>query len=147
MANPNEVEILLVEDNPDDAELTLRALKRHNLANRVKHVKDGAEALAFLFGTDDYQGRDVAAGPKVVLLDLKLPKIDGMEVLRRIKSDSRIRNTPVVILTSSREERDVLEGYALGVNSYVQKPVQFDKFVEAVANLGLYWMVLNQSAH
>src|SRR5437867_8001589 len=102
MASPSEVEILLVEDNPDDAELTLRALKRHNLANRVKHVKDGAEALAFLFGTDDYQGRDVAAGPKVVLLDLKLPKIDGMEVLRRIKSDSRIRNTPVVILTSSK---------------------------------------------
>ena len=105
MVNPNEVEILLVEDNPDDAELTLRALKKHNLANRVKHVIDGAEALAFLFGTDDYQGRDVAAGPRVVLLDLKLPKVDGMEVLRRIKSDPRTKNTPVVILTSSREER------------------------------------------
>ena len=145
MHDPQDTEILLVEDNADDAELTLRALKKHNLANKVYHVKDGAEALEFLFGTGTYASRGAGFVPKVVLLDLKLPKVDGMEVLRRIKGDERTRDIPVVILTSSREERDIIEGYKLGVNSYVQKPVQFDRFVEAVAQLGLYWMVLNQS--
>lgn len=145
MHDPYETEILLVEDNADDAELTLRALKKHNLANKVHHVKDGAEALEFLFGTGAYESRVGASVPKVVLLDLKLPKVDGMEVLRRIKGDERTRDIPVVILTSSREDRDIIEGYRLGVNSYVQKPVQFDRFVEAVAQLGLYWMVLNQA--
>ena len=146
MSDLSEAEILLVEDNAEDAELTIRALRKHHLANRVMHVKDGAEALDFLFGTGAFTGRSVGQGPRIVLLDLKLPKVDGMEVLRRLKADDRTCNTPVVILTSSREERDIVEGYRLGVNSYVQKPVQFDKFVEAVANLGLYWMVLNQSA-
>ena len=145
MHDPYETEILLVEDNADDAELTLRALKKHNLANKVHHVKDGAEALEFLFGTGAYESRVGGSVPKVVLLDLKLPKVDGMEVLRRIKGDERTRDIPVVILTSSREDRDIIEGYRLGVNSYVQKPVQFDRFVEAVAQLGLYWMVLNQA--
>jgi len=145
MHDPQDTEILLVEDNADDAELTLRALKKHNLANKVHHVKDGAEALEFLFGTGTYASRGGGFVPKVVLLDLKLPKVDGMEVLRRIKGDERTRDIPVVILTSSREDRDIIEGYKLGVNSYVQKPVQFDRFVEAVAQLGLYWMVLNQA--
>ena len=139
------MQILLVEDNPNDAELTLRALKKNHLANRVHHVKDGAEALDFMFGTGMYAGRSAAAGPRVVMLDLKLPKVDGWEVLRRIKADERTKDTPVVILTSSREESDLVEGYRLGVNSYVQKPVEFDKFVEAVAQLGMYWMVLNQT--
>ena len=125
MRDPFETEILLVEDNAEDAELTLRALKKHNLANKVHHVKDGAEAIEFLFGTGTYAGRDGGSVPKVVLLDLKLPKVDGMEVLRRIKGDERTRDIPVVILTSSREDRDIIEGYRLGVNSYVQKPVQF----------------------
>ena len=147
MHEMNQTEILLVEDNPDDAELTLRALKKHNLANGVFHVKDGAEALDFLFGSGTYAGRSATAPPRVVMLDLKLPKLDGREVLRRIKSDERTKDTPVVILTSSREERDIVEGYRLGVNSYVQKPVRFDEFVEAVAHLGLYWMVLNQPVH
>jgi len=145
MHDLNEMQILLVEDNPNDAELTLRALKKYHLANRVHHVKDGAEALDFLFGTGMYAGRSAAAGPRVVMLDLKLPKVDGREVLRRIKADERTKDTPVVILTSSREESDLVEGYRLGVNSYVQKPVEFDKFVEAVAQLGMYWMVLNQT--
>ena len=145
MHDLNEMQILLVEDNPNDAELTLRALKKHHLANRVHHVKDGAEALDFMFGTGMYAGRSAAAGPRVVMLDLKLPKVDGWEVLRRIKADERTKDTPVVILTSSREESDLVEGYRLGVNSYVQKPVEFDKFVEAVAQLGMYWMVLNQT--
>ena len=145
MHDLNEMQILLVEDNPNDAELTLRALKKNHLANRVHHVKDGAEALDFMFGTGMYAGRSAAAGPRVVMLDLKLPKVDGWEVLRRIKADERTKDTPVVILTSSREESDLVEGYRLGVNSYVQKPVEFDKFVEAVAQLGMYWMVLNQT--
>lgn len=141
---PHQVEILLVEDNPNDVELTLRALKRHNLANRVFVVKDGAEALEFLFATGAHATRSMEERPKVVLLDLKLPKVDGLEVLRRIKSDERTKSVPVVVLTSSREERDVVESYKLGVNSYIVKPVEFEKFVEAVSEVGLYWVLLNQ---
>ena len=144
MSNGNVIEILLVEDNPQDVELTLRALKRHNLANKVHVVKDGAEALDFLFATDSYAGRDMNNTPKVILLDLKLPKVDGLEVLRRIKSDERTKLIPVVVLTSSREEQDMIDSYKLGVNSYIVKPVDFDKFVEAVGKLGLYWLLLNE---
>ncbi|MGE5443905.1 MAG: response regulator [Ignavibacteriales bacterium] len=142
--NTNEVEILLVEDNPNDVELTLRALKRHNLANKVHVVRDGAEALEFIFGEGDYTGRDIDHRPKVILLDRKLPKVDGLEVLRRIKSEERTKVIPVVVLTSSREERDIVESYKLGVNSYIVKPVDFDNFVQAVSKVGLYWLLLNQ---
>jgi len=138
------VEILLVEDNPNDVELTLHTLRAHNLANRVHVVRDGAEALEFIFGTEAYQGRIVKNGPKVILLDLKLPKVDGLEVLRRIRADERTRLFPVVILTSSREERDIVESYNLGVNSYIVKPVNFEQFTEAVRQVGLYWVLLNQ---
>jgi CheY-like chemotaxis protein len=144
MTDINEVEILLVEDNPNDEELTLRALRKHNLANRVHVVRDGAEALEFIFATGAYTDRKVENGPKVILLDLKLPKVDGLEVLRRVKSDDRTKATPVVVLTSSREERDVVESYKLGVNSYIVKPVDFDKFIQSVSQLGLYWLLLNQ---
>lgn len=138
--------ILLVEDNPDDEALTLRALNKHNLANDVFVVRDGAEALDYLFGTGRYSGRDSASAlPAVVLLDLNLPKIDGLEVLRRLRADERTRLLPVVILTSSKEEQHRLKGYALGANSYVVKPVDFNQFIEAVQKLGLYWLVLNES--
>lgn len=140
----NPIEILLVEDNPNDVELALHALKKNNLANRIHVVRDGAEALEFLFASGAYAGRDVNHTPKVILLDLKLPKVDGMEVLRRIKSDERTRSIPVVVLTSSREERDIVESYRLGVNSYITKPVDFEQFTEAVRQLGLYWLLLNQ---
>jgi len=143
MAN-NLVEILLVEDNPNDVELTLHALTRNNLANHVEVVRDGAEALEFLFGSGAYAGRRLENGPKVILLDLKLPKVDGLEVLRRVKADARTRIIPVVVLTSSREERDLVESYSLGVNSYIVKPVDFQQFTEAVRQLGLYWLLLNQ---
>ena len=136
--------ILLVEDNPDDEALTLRALRKANVGNDVAIVRDGAEALDFLFGTGAHAGRDTSLLPQVVLLDLKLPKIDGLEVLRRIRADGRTKVLPVVILTSSDEERDRLQGYALGANSYVRKPVEFAQFAEAVRQLGLYWLVLNQ---
>ena len=139
------VEILLVEDNPRDAELTLRALKQHNLANHVVWVKDGAEALDYLFGTGTPAGRTPNHSPKVILLDLKLPKVDGLEVLSRLKDDERTRSIPVVMLTSSREEKDIIQSYRLGVNSYIVKPVDFEKFSEAVAQLGLYWLLLNQT--
>ena len=138
------VEILLVEDDPNDVELTLHALKQHNLANRIEVVRDGAEALEFLFGGGAYAQRDVENGPKVVLLDLKLPKVDGMEVLQRVKADPRTQAIPVVVLTSSREERDVVESYKLGANSYIVKPVDFEQFVETMRQLGLYWLLLNQ---
>ena len=140
----NEVEILLVEDNPQDVELTLRALKKHNLANRVHVVKDGAEALDYIFASGAYAGRDIGKSPKVILLDLKLPKVDGLEVLREVKADERTKTIPVVVLTSSREEKDMVESYKLGVNSYIVKPVDFNKFLDAVGDLGLYWLLLNE---
>lgn len=139
------VEILLVEDNPDDVELTLHALRKHNITNRVHVARDGAEALEFLFCQGDYASRDCRERPRVVLLDLKLPKVDGLEVLRRLKSDPRTQTIPVVVLTSSREERDMAESYRLGVNSFIVKPVDFAQFVEAVRNVGLYWMILNEA--
>lgn len=138
-----EVEILLVEDNPTDAELAIRALKKSNLANKLEWVKDGAEALDFIFATGAYVGRLVGHDPKVILLDLRLPKVDGMEVLRRIKDDERTRTIPVVVLTSSKEDRDVAESYKLGVNSYISKPVEFDEFAKTVSELGLYWLLVN----
>lgn len=144
MAIPNEVEILLVEDNPNDVELTLRALKKHNLTNKVHVVKDGAEALEYIFANGAYAHRKVEHHPKVILLDLKLPKVDGLEVLRQLKSDERTKIIPVVILTSSKEEKDIVESYRLGANSYITKPVDFDKFVNSVSELGLYWLLLNE---
>ena len=137
--------ILLVEDNPDDVELTLRAFKKNNVANEVVVVSDGVEALAYMFGTGRYAGRDVAQRPSVIFLDLKLPKLDGLEVLRRLRADARTALQPVVILTSSNEEQDMITGYKLGANSYVRKPVDFDQFVEAARQLGLYWLVLNEA--
>jgi CheY-like chemotaxis protein len=144
MTSVDDVEILLVEDNPNDVELTLRALQKQNLANKVFVVKDGAEALEFLFATGMYSKRKIDDRPKVILLDLKLPKVDGIEVLRKIKTDPRTKNTPVVMLTSSQEERDVMESYKLGVNSYIVKPVDFSNFVHAVSELGMYWGILNK---
>lgn len=144
MTNGNAVEILLVEDNPNDVELTLRALKKHNLTNRVHTVRDGEEALAYIFATGPYAGRTVENRPRVVLLDLKLPKVDGIEVLRAIRADARTRMIPVVVLTSSREERDIVDTYKLGVNSYIVKPVDFEKFVGVVSEIGFYWLLLNQ---
>jgi two-component system response regulator len=138
--------ILLVEDNPDDEALTLRALKRNNIFNEVVVARDGAEALEFFFGEGRSEGGNAGRLPEVVLLDLKLPKIDGLEVLRRIRSDSRTRRVPIVILTSSNEERDIINGYDLGANSYIRKPVDFNQFMEAVRQLGLYWLVLNVAA-
>jgi CheY-like chemotaxis protein len=140
----NEVEILLVEDNPRDVDLTLRAMKKRNLANQVHVVRDGAEALEFIFAEGPYAQRDVNDRPKVILLDLKLPKVDGLEVLRRVKADKRTRIIPVVVLTSSSEERDMVESYRLGVNSYITKPVDFDKFLDCVGELGLYWLLVNK---
>lgn len=139
-----EMEIQLVEDNPTDAELAIRALKKNNLANNLVWVKDGAEALDFIFATGTYSARDVTNGPKVILLDLRLPKVDGMEVLRRVKGDERTRTIPVVVLTSSKEDRDVAESYHLGVNSYISKPVEFDAFAKTVSELGLYWLLVNR---
>jgi CheY-like chemotaxis protein len=140
----NQVEILLVEDNPEDVELTLRALRNHNLANRMHTVNDGVEALDFLFGRGAYSNRDVHHHPKVVLLDLKLPKVNGIEVLQQIRGDERTRTIPVVVLTSSKEERDIVDAYMLGVNSYIVKPVDFEQFVKTVSDLGMYWLLLNQ---
>jgi CheY-like chemotaxis protein len=142
----DEVEILLVEDNPRDAELTQRALRQHRLANRLAHVKDGQEALDWLFRAGPGEV-DAITRPKIVLLDLKLPKVDGLEVLRRIRSDPRTQLIPVVVLTSSREESDVVKSYKLGVNSYIVKPVDFDNFTAAVAEIGHYWLVVNQGPH
>ncbi len=141
---PFEVEILLVEDNADDVELTLRALRRENLAIAVQIARDGEEALDYLFRRGQFAGRDMNHQPRLVLLDLKLPKVDGMEVLRQLKSDPRTRAIPVVILSSSREESDLVHGYMLGVNAYIQKPVDFDQFRQTVKELGLFWLVVNQ---
>ena len=140
----DSVEILLVEDNPNDVELTLHAFKKHNFANPIEVVLAGAEALEFIFCTGAYAHRRIENGPKVILLDLKLPKVDGLEVLRRVKADPRTRLIPVVVMTSSREERDIVESYEFGVNSYIVKPVDFEQFTEAVHTLGLYWLLLNQ---
>jgi len=137
----NQKSILLVEDNPDDEALTLRALKKNNIMNEVTVARDGQQALDYFFGED----ASARLMPSVVLLDLKLPKIDGLEVLRRIRADERTRSQPVVILTSSKEEQDIINGYRLGTNSYIRKPVDFDQFVEAIRQLGLYWLVLNES--
>lgn len=138
------VEILLVEDNPNDAELALRALRKHNLTNRLVHVSDGEEALDFLNGRGSFADRaPTPTLPRLVILDLKLPRVDGLEVLRELKGDERLRTVPVVVLTSSREERDVVESYRLGVNSFIVKPVDFEKFVAAVQEIGLYWLLLN----
>lgn len=140
----DETEILLVEDNPTDAELTMRALKRKNLINKLVWVKDGAEALDFLFAKGEYSNRNVEDLPKLILLDLRMPKVDGLEVLHEIKADERTRKIPVVILTSSKEDRDIVESYKLGVNSYVSKPVEFDEFIDAVSTMGFYWILINK---
>jgi CheY-like chemotaxis protein len=138
------IEILLVEDNPYDEELTLYALKKHQIANRIEVVRDGAEALEFVFCTGSYAARSIQDQPRMILLDLKLPKLDGLEVLKRIKSDPRTRTIPVVMLTSSEQEHDILESYELGANSYIVKPVDFEQFAKAVQQIGLYWLLLNR---
>ena len=140
----NGTEILLIEDNPDDVEITLRAFQKYHLANKIHVVRDGEEALECLFGTGRYAEQSACLNTRLILLDLKLPKVDGLEILERCKSDPRTKNIPVVVLTSSREERDLIESYNLGVNSYVVKPVDFSQFLEAARQLGLYWIVLNQ---
>jgi len=144
MSLKNAVEILIVEDTPQDLELALRALKKANLTNHIHFVRDGAEALEFIFGEGVHLGRKLEDGPRVILLDLKLPKVDGLEVLKRIKSDPRTKMIPVVVLTSSKEQKDVVESYKLGVNSYIVKPVNFERFAAAVQELGMYWLLLNQ---
>jgi len=144
---PKPIEILLVEDNPNDVKLTLRALEKHNLANKVHVVKDGEEALDYIFSKGNYSQRNDTEIPKVIFLDLKLPKINGLEVLKILKSDEKTRLIPVVVLTSSKEDRDIVESYKLGANSYIVKPVDFDKFFNSVADLGLYWLLLNESPY
>ena len=144
MERKKERTILLVEDNPDDVELTLRALEKHNIKNKVTVARDGAEALDYLFATGAYSDRDTSVMPAVIILDLKLPKVDGLEVLERMRADERTKLVPVVILTSSKEEQDMIKGYKLGANSYVRKPVDFAQFIEAARQLGLYWLVINE---
>jgi len=143
--NKHQVDILLVEDNKDDVELTLHALRKENLANHIHVARDGEEAVDFMFCTGAFADRSFDRPPRLVLLDLKLPKVDGIEVLRRLKADARTKTIPVVILTSSKEERDLVNGYGLGANSYIQKPVDFDQFRETVKRVGLYWLVINQA--
>ncbi len=141
----DEVQILLVEDNPNDVKLALHAFRKHKLANHIHVARDGAEALEFIFCTGAFEDRQIENGPRVILLDMKLPMVDGIEVLRRIKADPRTQAIPVVMLTSSREERDIVESYRLGVNSYIVKPVDFEQFTEVVRQLGFYWFLLNQA--
>jgi CheY-like chemotaxis protein len=142
--NQNSVDIILVEDNLNDAELTIRELKKHSMANNLVHVTDGEEALEYIFGTGKYEGRPISKPPKLVLLDIQMPKINGLEVLERVKSDQRTKSIPVVMLTSSKEDPDIQKCYALGANSYIVKPVNFQGFAEAIKNLGFYWLLLNQ---
>lgn len=144
MSENYSVEILLVEDNPNDVELTLRALKKNNIANNIHVVTDGAEALEYLFANGRYSNRDMNLIPKLVILDLKLPKVSGLEILKKIKSDERTRAVPVVVLTSSKEESDIIASYKLGANSFIVKPVDFDKFISTVRELGMYWLLLNE---
>jgi len=144
MGDYNEVEILIVEDNPNDAEMALRALKKNKLANNVLIVEDGEEALNFIFARGKFSDREKNNRPKIILLDLKLPKVNGLEVLKEIKSNEQTKIIPVIVMTSSKQETDLIESYRLGVNSYIVKPVDFDKFVDAVRDLGLYWLLLNQ---
>jgi CheY-like chemotaxis protein len=144
MNDANMVEVLLVEDNPEDLELALRSLRKAKVANHIQVARDGVEALDFIFCEGPYSARKITDAPRVVLLDLKLPKIDGLEVLRRVKSDPRTKVIPVVVLTSSKEQSDIIESYGLGVNSYIVKPVDFEKFSEAVSHLGLYWLLFNE---
>jgi two-component system response regulator len=143
MFNETSKSILLIEDNPDDVALTLRAFKKNKIMNTVIVAKDGAEALDYLFCTGEYADRDIEDTPQIILLDLKLPKINGLEVLKKIRDDDRTKLLPVIILTSSKEQQDLLDGYSLGANSYIRKPVDFEQFIEAVRQLGLYWLVLN----
>ncbi len=138
------IDILLVEDNPNDAELTLRALKKNNIANNIQVVTDGAEALDYFFATGKYSNRDSNIAPKLVILDLKLPKVDGLEILRIVKADERTKHIPIVVLTSSKEESDIVASYKLGANSFIVKPVDFTKFIDAVKELGMYWLLLNE---
>ena len=140
----SQVEILLIEDNPDEAELAIRSLKKNNLANNLVHIDDGAEALDYIFCKGKYAGNNISITPKVILLDLKLPKVGGLEILKQIKMDERTKVIPVVILTSSKEDSDLIEGYNLGVNSYIVKPVNFESFAKAISDLGMYWVILNQ---
>jgi len=140
----NQVEILLIEDNPDEAELAIRSLRKNNLANNLVHIDDGAEALDYIFCRGKYASNDISFTPKVILLDLKLPRVGGLEILKQVKTDERTKSIPVVILTSSKEDSDLIEGYNLGVNSYIVKPVNFESFAKAISELGMYWVILNQ---
>jgi two-component system, response regulator len=143
---PDAIEVLLVEDDPADAELTLHALRNENVANQIVHVRDGEQALDFLFCRGPFGDRSFSRPPRVVLLDLKMPKVDGLEVLRAVKADPRTRPIPIIVMTASREEQDLVDSYRLGVNSYIQKPVDFDRFREVVRQLGLYWLIVNEPA-
>lgn len=140
----NAIEILLVEDNPNDAELTIRGLRKNKIANNILHISDGEKALEFFFAEGEYKGRNMNMPPKIVILDLKLPKVSGIEILQKVKSDERTKFIPIVVLTSSKEESDVVESYKYGANSYIVKPVDFNKFLEAIKHLGIYWLLLNE---
>jgi two-component system, response regulator len=143
-SNPGKVDIVLCEDNADEAELTIRALAKEGLAGSLIHVRNGEELLHYVFCAGPYSGRDASEMPRLIILDLKMPKVDGLEVIRKLKSDKRTRMIPLVLLTSSKEEKDIMESYMLGVNSYIVKPVEFESYIKAVSNMGLYWLILNQ---